>query len=661
MAEVKRMHSKHTYHTHHTHPIAASIGRYEISGELGRGGMGIVYRAYEPVLDRTIALKVLSPDTMHHPGFAERLRHEAMSAARLRHPNIALLYEFGHADGMPFLAMEYVPGPSLRQLLEAGPLPYDRALHILGQIGEALDYAHSMGIVHRDVKPSNILVAPNDHVMLIDFGLAEMAESSLLTADGVVLGTPHYMAPEQADGRGACPQSDQYSLAAVAYEMLTGTPPFHGRAATAVIYAHIHELIPPPSERRPDVPSALDDVLLRALDKAPRDRYPSLASFVADLRAALAPPPAPPRKRGRRMWLPAILSLGLLLGALVALWVYNTQNQAPPALAIGAARDRLPLPQQVIWQYSFRPGGVSAPVLLNDTLVVDTLDGALVALSADTGAIRWQERRVGDRDVMFGAPSVGSELVFVGTSDEDVLGLSPISGGVIWRSAVQGAVQTAPVPHRDQLIVVTEKGYLYVLRSGNGQVIWGRPLQPGLRTPTASDDQIFVSAGTLLSALDIRSGTVSWEFPAASTLTTRPTIFGDLVLVGTERGILHALRRSDGQEQWHTQFNSPLSAAPAVGTHIFVVDRSGGVTALSADARRVIWHFDARAAIQATPLLANGMLMVGASNGLLYTLDASDGRQLARAQLGGSIDSTPVFGKSLIYVRADQVYALGSQ
>jgi serine/threonine protein kinase len=144
----------------------SQIGRYEVIAEIGRGGMGVVYRAYEAALDRTIALKVISPELAHQPGFATRLRREAISAARLRHPNIALLYEFDQAEDLAFLAMEYVPGPSLRDLLEAGALAPDRAQNIIAQIGQALEYAHSMGVVHRDVKPSNILIGAGDHAVL---------------------------------------------------------------------------------------------------------------------------------------------------------------------------------------------------------------------------------------------------------------------------------------------------------------------------------------------------------------------------------------------------------------------------------------------------------------------------------------------------------------
>lgn len=647
-------------HSERAQPGLPDISRYEVSAELGRGGMGIVYRAYEPALERAIALKVLAPDLADQPGVVARLHREAISIARLRHPNIALLYEFGYADGTPFLAMEYVPGLSLRRLLERGPLPYEQALRILGQIGEALDYAHGAGIVHRDVKPSNILVTPDDHAVLIDFGLAAMAESSLLTADGAVLGTPHYMAPEQADGRGAVANSDQYSLAAVAYELLTGAPPFEGRSATAVVYAHIHESPPPPSERQPALPAAVNDVLLRALAKSPHERYPSLAAFIADLRTALTPPAAPPRPARPLRWLPTVAGLTIAAVALAALLLRSAPDGAPQARVSVEARSGVPLPQQIVWQSAFRFSGESAPVLHEGTLLVESLDGSLAALSAESGELRWQQNRVDNREVIFGAPCAGATLVFVGTSDEEVLGLSLESGGLIWRRAVQGVVQQAPVLYRDRLIVATEKGYLYLLRAGNGQVIWGRPLGQGLGAPVADSEQLFVSAGTLLSALELNSGTVSWEFEAASKLTTRPAIFGDLILIGTERGVLHALRRSDGQEQWRAQFSGALSAAPAVGEAIFAVDRSGSVTALSPDGRQALWQFDAHAAINATPLLADGKLFFGASNGIYYALDADSGHELARIQLDGSIDVAAALGEGLIYVRADQIYALGS-
>jgi eukaryotic-like serine/threonine-protein kinase len=641
----------------------SQISRYELIAEIGRGGMGVVYRAYEAALDRTIALKVLAPELANQPGFVARLRREAISAARLRHPNIALLYEFGQADDTAFLAMEYLPGQSLRQLLEEGPLSAERAIGILDQIGQALDYAHSMGIVHRDVKPSNILVSPTDQAMLIDFGLAEVSECTLLTSDSAVLGTPHYMAPEQAAGRGAGERADQYALAVVAYEMLTGVPPFHGRAATAVVHAHIYDLPPPPTELRPALPVAVNAVLLRALAKQPHDRYPALADFIAALRVALTPP-ATPRPRSstrRRMMLGATSGLALATAVLLAaLLSRGTAGSAALHDSTRAAdRTGVPLPRQHIWTHTAEPNliGGPAPVAANGVLVIGTLDGQVLGLQAGSGELLW---RKGGGQSPFGAPSAGAGLVFVGTTDGLVQGLSLTSGNPTWKTPVVGTAQQAPTLDGDRLIVMTDKGYIYMLQSANGQVIWERPLAQSTQPPTVSDGRIFVSAGTKLFALDARDGAVDWIFDASSAMTTRPVIVDDMVVVGSERGLLYALRIADGELHLRYQASGALNAAPAAGpSALYVADQSGAVTAISPISASVLWRFEAGSAIIASPLLADGKLLFGAANGMFYALDARSGQQLAHIQLGGSVVSPPALGDGLIFVRADKVYALG--
>jgi serine/threonine-protein kinase len=656
----------------------SQLSRYELIAEIGRGGMGVVYRAYEPALDRTVALKLLAPDLANQPGFVARLRREAISAARLRHPNIALLYEFGQADDTSFLAMEYVPGCSLRQLLEAGQLPTERALAILDQIGQALDYAHRMGIVHRDVKPSNILVGPDDQAMLIDFGLAEVSESTLLTTDGAVLGTPHYMAPEQAVGRGAEARSDQYGLAAVAYEMLAGAPPFDNRSATAVIHAHIYELPPPPTERRPSLPAAVNAVLLRALAKQPTDRYTSLAEFVAALRAALAPLPAPARPtRSRRSLLLGTagglaIVVVLLLAALLSRGAngisalgLSPQTAARASLPIlqqsqASARTGVTLPQQVIWSYAPEPNlvGGPAPVALDDMLVVGTLDGQVLGLHAGSGELRWQ---AGGGALLFSAPIVGNGLVFAGSSDGFIQGLSLSSGKTTWQTKVVGVAQQAPTLDGDRLMVTTDKGYIYMLQAGSGQVIWDRPLAQSAQPPTVGAGRIFVSAGPTLFALDASDGAVDWTFQASGAITTRAVIAGDLVVVGTERGLLYGLQIADGQTHLRFQAGGALCAAPAANQNaIYIADQAGGITAIDLANASVLWRFAAGTAITTSPLLAGDKLLFGAGDGMFYALDTRGGAQLARIQLDGSVVSPPALGAGLVFVRADKIYALGS-
>ena len=229
------------------------IGKYEIIEELGRGGFATVYRARDVELERVVALKVLHPHYAEDKQFVDRFRQEARAAARLRHPHIVTVYETGEADGQLYIAMEYLPGRTLQALLDAeGALFLERALPILEQVAEALDYAHAQGVVHRNVKPGNVMVeqaAEGVRATLTDFGLVKaLAASTALTSRGTLLGSPEYMSPEQADPQRAGevgPAADRYALGVVAYQMLTGRVPFPGNTP-ATLYAHEHKPVPPP-------------------------------------------------------------------------------------------------------------------------------------------------------------------------------------------------------------------------------------------------------------------------------------------------------------------------------------------------------------------------------------------------------------------------------
>jgi len=270
------------------------IGKYEIVEELGRGGFATVYKARDVELERVVALKVLHPYYAEDRQFVERFRQEARAAARLRHPHIVTVHEAGEAGDRLYIAMEYLPGRTLQALLEAeGALPLERALPILEQVAEALDYAHAQGVVHRDVKPGNVMVEQTGggvRATLTDFGLVKaLAASTALTSRGTLLGSPEYMAPEQADPERAGevgPAADRYALGVVAYQMLTGRVPFPGNTP-ATLYAHEHKPVPPPRSLCSGLSEAVEVALLRMLAKAPAERFPSARAFVAQLREAL--------------------------------------------------------------------------------------------------------------------------------------------------------------------------------------------------------------------------------------------------------------------------------------------------------------------------------------------------------------------------------------
>jgi hypothetical protein len=273
-----------------------TIAGYRVEGLLGHGGMGSVYRATQLSLGRTVALKILDERLGADPAFRERFRREARIQAALSHGHIVTVHEAGELDGGLFIAMALIQGPNLKELIAAGQIDAQRAMRILPPVADALDAAHETGLVHRDVKPQNILVGARDYAYLADFGITKDLQDTGMTRTGQVLGTLHYMAPEVLRGEPVTTASDIYSFAAVAYEALTGEVPFPAESDGALVYAHVAEPPPRASARAPGLPADVDDVIARGLAKLPAERQGSATELVEDLRDAL-PEVRPPRRR----------------------------------------------------------------------------------------------------------------------------------------------------------------------------------------------------------------------------------------------------------------------------------------------------------------------------------------------------------------------------
>ena len=272
----------------------SQVAGYQIVELIGRGGMAVVYRARDIRLDRWVALKILAPDLALDQTFRQRFIRESRAAAAVDHPNIVPIFEAGEADGVLFIAMRYVGGQDVRTLLDRfGALPAGRAAGIVAQVASALDAAHACGLVHRDVKPANMLLndpaerGTADHVYLSDFGVSKRSETtSSLTQTGQLVGTLNYLAPEQIEGRPVDARTDVYALACTAFEMLSGTPPFQRDESMAVLWAQLSADPPALTSRRPDLPPAVDHVIAKALAKAPAGRYDTCLGFASSLHAA---------------------------------------------------------------------------------------------------------------------------------------------------------------------------------------------------------------------------------------------------------------------------------------------------------------------------------------------------------------------------------------
>ncbi len=309
------------------------IGRYEIRRELGRGVMGVVYQAWDPVLGRTIALKTIKPVTdteEQREAWERRFLIEAQAAARLSHPAIVVVHDVGRdpETDVSYMALEYLEGETLAQRRVPGrPVPWPDALRILGQVAEGLSHAHSQGVVHRDIKPANIMVLTSGDAKILDFGVARLDEASL-TSPGDLCGTPLYMSPEQASGHPLDARSDIFSLGAVAWTLLTGQTPFDAPSLSGILTRVMHRSPPPPSELVAGIPKAVDEIVERALAKMPEDRYPDarqLAEDVGDVLAGREP-------RHRAEWNP------LTTGERTRVALDGERDERLPALDLAAGR-----------------------------------------------------------------------------------------------------------------------------------------------------------------------------------------------------------------------------------------------------------------------------------------------------------------------------------
>jgi len=267
--------------------MISQLGRYEVLGELGQGAMGVVYKARDPLIDRVVAIKTINLGLAmeEKEEYEGRFYQEAKAAGRLNHPNIVTIYDVGKSGDVAYIAMEFLEGRELRDILKEGTLlPVEQVLSIVAQVALGLSYAHQHDIIHRDVKPSNIMVIRDGHVKITDFGIARMASSSVRTQTGMVLGSPKYMSPEQVMGKNLDQRSDIFSLGVLLYEMLTGQAPFDGENVNAIMYQTLNAITPPPSTLNPAVPEMVNFIVAKALAKKVEDRYQNAKDLADDLR-----------------------------------------------------------------------------------------------------------------------------------------------------------------------------------------------------------------------------------------------------------------------------------------------------------------------------------------------------------------------------------------
>ena len=469
--------------------IGTEFAGYRIEALLGRGGMSVVYRAENARLGNKVALKLLAEELANDESFRERFVRESRTAATLNHPNIITIYDAGDEDGVLYIAMRYVESDLKEFLKREGPLSVARTLSVVGQIGSALDAAHARDLLHRDVKPANILLElasePGGlpHAYLADFGLTKHLESrSGITASGQFVGTIDYMSPEQIEGRDVDGRTDVYSLGCVTFECLAGLTPFRRENEVAVLWAHMRDDPPPVTEVRNELPTQVDAVLAKAVAKPPDERYATCADFVADLRAALEGTPTglrhvpaptsrkPPEERDerlsrRRLLLPLAALGALLLGGLLGIVGYELVRE-PEIRFVEVATGRAPVDRTLL---SVVPKPIQGKCRAKERLTRDFLASTVCPIgNRDVQRVEYNKAESGRfMDEHFNRRVFAEEILVSGEDFRPVrhCGLPPAAGE--WRRT------SVPAGHEPVQGDETPKGrFICYRRNGWAAIEW---------------------------------------------------------------------------------------------------------------------------------------------------------------------------------------------
>jgi eukaryotic-like serine/threonine-protein kinase len=599
--------------------------RYEIASLLGQGGMAHVYRAHDRHLDRDVALKILRPHLTELD--QERFRREIKALARFSHPGIVSIYDLGRGAHVYF-AMELVEGGIFTDLgpLEPDLEPFSKFIQAAVSVAEALAYVHRHGMVHRDLTPRNILLTPEGQPKVMDFGLVQLAEVSReLTRTGFTLGTPQYMAPEQAKGDPTGAHTDLYSLGAVLYRTVTGVAPFEAENDQAVLFQHVYGEVVPPHRLNPNVPEDLSMLIESLLVKDPAAR-PASAALVADaLRSVQAEVEA--LSASQRAGGPA--QQGLLAhgpanpSRLKERWSLQLAEgpQWPAALTAAKGFLLVGLRSEEVSVLHPADGGVQArfhasdevnsPVVWqHDNLYYASRDGGLYALRWPSGEPHWEDREAGV--VGTAVPFEGGLLI---SSHQGTIEKRRYTGELEWSYGAGEAFATAPLCHRGEVFAVTRSGWLHG-----------------------------VEARSAKGRFKAHIGEVVCQPAASSGILVLPERAGDL----------HAFSLITREALWSYDTEGELWASPLVwGPYVYVASWSGMMRCLSLKSGDDVWSFDVGARVTAAPVIAAGALYAVSEGGELFTFDARAGKLLFRERLSaGPIQASPVILGDTVVVAA---------
>jgi outer membrane protein assembly factor BamB/serine/threonine-protein kinase RIO1 len=601
--------------------------RYDILGPLGQGGMAQVFRARDRHLEREVALKVLRPHLTETD--SERFRREIQALARFDHPGIVSIFDLGLGEHVYF-AMELIEGGPFTDL---GPLELDtEALETLLSaaitVAEALGYVHRLGMVHRDLTPRNILLTAHNHPKVMDFGLVQLTETSRqLTRTGLTLGTPQYMAPEQARGDVTGAHTDLYAFGAVLYRTVTGVAPFDAENDQAVLYQHVYGQLTPPTELNPQIPAELSGLITALLAKDPAAR-PGSAYVVADALRALLDSLS---RRSTHLPQGGPGRCGVYPGGPVQPRVLQRKWQSQlsdgpqwPA-GIGAAEGFILIGLRSDTTVVLRTadGGVvttflaedevsTAPIYSGGKLFIVSRDGGMQAFSWPTGEHLWSDPRIG----ALGLLPYGESLLVTtarGTLERMQPGRKPQ-----WRYDAGSPAATAPTVHRGQVVFASADGWLHVVDASSGKGRFKVEVGNVLAPPVAHRGVLLLPVRDgELHAFDLRSKEVLWSYDTAGEIFGSPAVWNGRVYLSSWSRTLRCLSLRNGEDIWEARNDNRVTASPVVASGtLYVASEHGELLAYDARSGSELWREQvSHSPIQASPLPIGDTLVIAALDG----------------------------------------------
>jgi serine/threonine protein kinase len=630
-------------------------GHYTVMGEVGVGGMGVVYHCRDELLLRDVAIKMLLPDLMSDQANLEVFRQEARLAAQLEHPNIVTIYHIGseERDRKPhhYLAMEYLPGGNLSSRLSGGPLAVEHCLNWMKQLSAGLSFAHKRGVVHQDIKADNIFITTEGDIKIGDFGLAKLLVGRVHYNAAIRgMGTPAYMSPELCRGEPQDYRSDIYSLGVLFFEMATGQLPFQARGMIEMAMKHTSAPVPSVRRLNPHVPEVLEKLIHKMMAKTPEERYQTAAdvlTVVDELVFELRVSRLGLRNKGLLRSGPIVFDPEVLKAKETEARKQEEERRSQPIKSEEKPK-ALP-PEKDSKEVKAIPAGSNGENIRSSGQKVGAILKAhgLKALDLrwtfkSNGPIGWSASPITDRD---------ERVLYVSSTDQSVYAIDTSTGSQIWSHRTDAPILAAPVLFNDKVLVANTSGNLVMLSAKDGSMAWNlRTSRRFVATPVLCKDTLIIpSLDGKVQAVDLHRGQVKWEYSSGEAIAAPVQHYGEQIFFGTNDGTFQCLDLERGKALWQFQADGPIVAGSAVSVDsIYFGTQTGTFYALEAESGRLIWDYPTSRAITSRGAIVFTSVIFCSQDKWLYCCEKYGGGLVWKGAVRGSTLANLVTSKGSI-------------